>query len=255
MAAETEKELQQQKKRFLDLAERSYRQNLFAFTGFLSLAEQEMLWQAARESRIKVELSGGSEGNERQMARFGDSSELGYEEGFPITCILVQPLLEKFSDTFTHRDFLGAIMNLGIDRSTVGDIFIDGKKAYVYCTDTIAPYIQENLEQVRHTHVKCTIVEGAENLPVRKLAEKEVNVASLRADSIIAAVWNFSRSQSLELFRAKKVFINGRLTENNSCQLKINDIVSVRGYGKFIFTGEKYTTKKGKLVIGISLYI
>lgn len=255
MAAETEKELQQLKKRFLDLADRSWRQNLFAFTGFLSLAEQDMLWQAVKEAGAAVRLYGGAEHAERQMARFGDPAELGYEEPFPIVCLRIEPLLEKFSDTFTHRDFLGAIMNLGIDRSTVGDIFIDGKKAYVFCSETMAPYLMENLSPVRHTHVRCSRVEGAENMPVRKLMPKEENVSSLRCDGVTAAVWKLSRSQSLELFRQKKVFVNGRLQENNSYSLKPGDVVSARGCGKFIFREEKHTTRKGKLVIGIDLFV
>lgn len=255
MAAETEKELQQLKNRFLDLADRSWRQSLFAFTGFLSLAEQDVLFGAAKEAGVRVSLSGGAEHAERQMARFGDPEELGYEEPFPISCILVEPLMEKFADPLSHRDFLGAIMNLGIDRSTVGDIFIDGKKAYVFCTEAMAPYLRESLEQVRHTHVRCSIVEGAENLPVRRLEAKEENVASLRCDGIVASVWRLPRSQSAELFKQKKVFVNGRLQENNSYMLKEQDVVSVRGYGKFIFKGEKHTTRKGKLVVGIELFV
>lgn len=255
MAAESEKELQQLKKRFLDLADRSCRQNLFVFTGFLSLAEQDVLYRAAAETGAFVSLNGGAEHAERRMARFGNPQELGYEEPFPIACLLVEPLLEKFADSFSHRDFLGAIMNLGIDRSTTGDIFIDGKKAYVFCTEAMAPYLAENLEQVRHTHVRCRIVDDIKSLPARKLAAREENVASLRCDGIAASVWKLSRSQSAELFRQKKVFVNGRLQENNSCLLKPGDVVSVRGYGKFIFQGEKHTTRKGKLVVGIELFV
>lgn len=255
MAAETEKELQQLKKRFLDLADRSFRQSLFVFTGFLSLAEQDVLYRTAAETGAFVSLNGGTEHAERQMARFGNPQELGYEEPFPIACLLIEPLQEKFADPFSHRDFLGAIMNLGIDRSTVGDILIDGKKAYVFCTGAMAPYLMENLEQVRHTHVRCRAVEGAENLPERKLAAREENVASLRCDGLVASVWKLSRSQSTELFRQKKVFVNGRLQENNSCLLKPGDVVSARGYGKFIFKGEKHMTRKGKLVVGIDLFV
>ena len=253
--AETEKELAQQKNRFLDLADRSFRQNIFTFTGFLSLAEQDVLWQAADKARLRVILNGGAQQAERQMARFGDPDELGYEEPFPITCLRIEPLAEKFADQLTHRDFLGAIMNLGIDRSTVGDIFIDGKKGYVFCTDTIALWLMENLEQVRHTHVRCVKVESVSDIPGRQLSYREENVASLRCDVILAAVWKLSRSWSLELFRQKKVFINGRLTENNSYALKEGDVLSARGFGKFIFRGEKHTTKKGKLVVGVDLFI
>lgn len=255
MAAETEKELQQLKKRFLELSNRAWRQNLFTFTGFLSLAEQDMLWQAVKEAGAFVSLEGGIAHAERRMARFGNPEDFGYEEPFPICCLLIEPVQEKFADAFTHRDFLGAIMNLGIDRSTVGDILLDQKRAYVFCQETMADWLMENLAQVRHTNVRCHRVESAGALPERKLMPKEEQVASLRCDGIVAAVWNLSRSQSQTLFSQKKVFVNGRQQESGSALLKPGDVVSVRGMGKFIFREEKHTTRKGRLVVGIELFV
>lgn len=252
--AETDKELQLAQKRFLELANRSWQQNIFTFTGFLSLAEQDVLLRAAQQTRVRVCLKGGAPYAERQMGRFGDPEEMGYEEPFPIACLKVEPLAEKFAENFSHRDFMGAILNLGIERSTVGDIWVDGKKAYVFCTDAIAPFLQDHLEQVRHTKVRCVPVESAESLPERRFLYREENVASLRSDGIVGAAWNLSRSRSQTLFLQKKVFVNGVLTENGSRQLKDGDTVSVRGFGKFIFRGEKHTTRKGKLVVGIDIF-
>ena len=94
-----------------------------------------------------------------------------------------------------------------------------------------------------------------EALPEKKLSYREEHVASLRCDGIVSAVWRLSRSQGQTLFSQKKVFVNGRLTENGSQMLKDGDTVSVRGFGKFIFRGEKNTTKKGRLVIGADLFV
>lgn len=205
MSAETEKDLQQLKKRFLELAEKSYRQNIFTFTGFLSMAEQEALFEAMNTQKgYSFSLWGGSEGCERQMARFGSPEELGYEEPYPIETLKVSPLLEKFADNFTHRDFLGAVMNLGIDRSTVGDIFLEGRHAWVYCTQRIAPWLCENLTKVKHTNVRCeTAAEGME-APVREPERVSLIISSERADAILARLYQLSRNQSLELFRTKK---------------------------------------------------
>lgn len=255
MAAESEKELQQLKKRFAELADRSWRQNLFVFTGFLSPAEQDALWEVQGRTGVHVCLEGGMEHAERQMARFGSPEQLGYAEPFPVVCLRVEPLQEKFADDFTHRDFLGAVMNLGIDRSTVGDIVTDQKAAFLFCTETMAPYLEENLTRVRHTDMRCRRVDGTQELPKRELAPKEENVASLRSDGIVAAVWNLSRSQSQALFKQKKIYVNGRQQESGSGPLKDGDVVSVRGYGKFIFRGERRTTKKGKLVVGFDLFV
>lgn len=255
MSAETEKDLQQLKKRFLELAEKSYRQNIFTFTGFLSMAEQEALFEAMNTQKgYSFSLWGGSEGCERQMARFGSPEELGYEEPYPIETLKVSPLLEKFADNFTHRDFLGAVMNLGIDRSTVGDIFLEGRHAWVYCTQRIAPWLCENLTKVKHTNVRCeTAAEGME-APVREPERVSLIISSERADAILARLYQLSRNQSLELFRTKKVYINGRLCENNSCQLKSGDMVSARGYGRFLYYGASGETRKGRLNAAAGVY-
>ncbi len=189
------------------------------------------------------------------MGRFGDPEEFGYEEPFPICAVKIEPLAEKFAENFSHRDFMGAILNLGIDRSTIGDICVEGKCAYVFCTSAMSVFLQETLEQVRHTKVRCVPVKELEALPEKKLSYREEHVASLRCDGIVSAVWRLSRSQGQTLFSQKKVFVNGRLTENGSQMLKDGDTVSVRGFGKFIFRGEKNTTKKGRLVIGADLFI
>ena len=252
--SETEKELQRLKNRLEELADRSFRQNLFVFTGFMSLAEQDVFVRTFGSGRTDCCLYGGTEHAQRRMARFGDPGQLGYEEAFPIACIRVEPLQEKFAEELTHRDFLGAILNLGIDRSAVGDLFLEGKSAYVFCTDTMAPYLAENLTQVRHTKVRCNTVTDPGEMPCPRLLRETRNVASLRCDAVLAAVWNLSRAQSQALFAQKKVFVSGKLQENNSCFLKPEDVVSARGYGKFIFKGESRATKKGRPVIEIDRF-
>ena len=88
-----------------------------------------------------------------------------------------------------------------------------------------------------------------------ELKEEELIVSSLRADAIVAKVWQLSRNQSLELFRGKKVFVNGRQFENNSGIWQEGDIVSVRGYGRFRYDGMLQETKKGRIRFLIQKYI
>ena len=242
-------------KHLSDLAEKSYRNNMFTFSGFLSLTQQDILAGLLKEHPyMHASLFGGNDACERKMVRFGNSEELRYEEAFPIVCIHIKPLIEKFADTFTHRDFLGAIMNLGIERDTVGDIFLKEKTAYVYCQEKIAPYIMNELDQVKHTHISCETVSGEETQLVKEPVSKEIIVSSTRIDGVVAKVYHLSRSQSIELFRAKRVFVNGRTQENNSYFVKPQDSITVRGFGKFDFLGEVYHTKKDRLCIAIAKY-
>ena len=71
---------------------------------------------------------------------------------------------------------------------------------------------------------------------------------------MVAKIYNLSRSQSLELFRGKKIYVNGRLNENNSYVMKSGDIVSVRGHGRFVYYGADHETKKGKWSVSAGIY-
>ena len=235
MSVENEKEIQQLKNRIRELADKSYNQNQYTFTGFLGLAEQDALWQVEREVKFAgITLYGGREEAERKLLRFGSEAELGYEQPFPICCIRIRPLSAKFADKLSHRDYLGALMNLGLD--------------------TIAEFVCDNLEQIRHTHVKCEVVDAAAEVPREEPVRQVIQVASPRVDAVISKVYNKSRSDCLELFRAGKVYVNGRLCENNSKPLETGDVVNARGYGKFRISGEPHATRKGKLAIEAEVY-
>lgn len=251
-----EQSTEQLKKRFIELSIRSDRANQFVFTDFLSLAEQSILHEALfYEPNAHFTCFGGIPDAERVMVRFGDSESLGYEEPFPVVCLMIKPLITKFAEDLSHRDYLGAFMSLGIDRSLIGDILVKEKQAYVFVADRIAPYICEQIDSIRHTHVSCTVYEGQMEAFAPTLQTEEHIVSSLRLDGIVAKLYHLSRSQSLALFSKQKVFVNGRLFENNSGALKEGDIVSVRGFGRFRFDGKVADTKKGKLRIRVARYI
>ena len=242
-------------KRFIELANRSFSQNMYTFTEFLTLSELDLFYQQKPQLNFAgVTVFGGVEETDRKMIRFGNPDELGYEEDFPICCIAIEPVMDKFAENLTHRDYLGALMNLGIGRENLGDIFVKDKRGYVFCLERIAEYILDNLSQVRHTQVKLRILNIFEENIKKEIEEMAILSASERIDGVISKIYNFSRSQSMELFRAKKIYVNSRLCENNSYQLKVTDTVSVRGFGKFVYEGIQYETKKGKLSIKIGIY-
>lgn len=255
MAIAKDKEVQQIVSRLHDLARKSFQQNMFTFTGFLGLSEQDLFWQEEKELRYAGYCFwGGDEQCDRKVLRFGSELELGYEEPFGISCIHISPLQEKFADDFSHRDFLGALMNLGLERSTLGDIRVGHREAYLFCLDSIAPYICEHLVQVKHTNVRCSIVEQMEDLPREEPEGVTVQVSSVRLDAVIAKVYNRSRNDVLELFRAGKVYVEGRLCENNSREPREKETVNVRGFGKFVYLGVMGETRKGKLSVAVQVY-
>lgn len=255
MSSESDKEIQQLRNRLADLADKSYGQGIYTFTAFLGLSEQDVLWKMEKDIRYAgITLFGGMDNTERVVARFGNPQEFGYEVEFPIKCIHVCPILPKFADRLSHRDFLGSLMNLGIERSTIGDIKVGDKEAYFFCMDQVADFICGNLDKIKHTNVKCVITDNIADIPGEEPERINIQTASLRLDAVIAKVYNKSRSDCLELFRSGRVFVDGRLCENNSRTLKAGETVNARGYGKFVMADEPGQTRKGKLSAEIFVY-
>lgn len=244
------------RKRLLDLAEQSDRTGRFTFTGFLTEAEYaDFCSLRSQLPPCGVSVSGGYENAERVMLRFGDPEQLGYEEPFPVTCICIAPLQEKFADKLTHRDFLGALMHLGIERSEIGDILVQEKSAYVFCRTPMAEYICRNTDRIRHTSVRCCLTDALPADTGTKTEQISIQAASERIDGVIAKVYHISRGDCNVLFRSGRVFLDGALLENNSHMLREGEKVSVRGCGKFRYVGITGRTKKGNLVLAVEIFV
>lgn len=242
--------------RIKDLANVTYTQNRYTFSHFLTIDEQGLIDQIESEIRhVPHELYGGNECCERQIIKFGSLDTLGYEEDYPITVLLIEPLIDKFSDDLNHRDFLGALMNLGIERHVLGDIILKGKKAYVFCLNEIADYVISELTRVKHTSIKITKVSGEASDLKRELEDFELLVSAPRFDAVVAAITKLSRGKAAELFREKKVLLNNRVCENNSLALKSGCTISIRGYGKFIYLGEGGKTRKDRVYLHMQRYV
>lgn len=241
--------------RLAELAKSAYRQNRYTFSPFLSPAELAALDHMEEEWKaVDFDTYGGHEGCERQMVRFGSERMFGYEEDYPIVMLLIKPLSPKFAENLEHRDYLGALMNLGIERDVLGDIIIKDGTAYLFCMENIADYIETGLGKVRHTSVKVERAAGEIRALEKKLTDMEVLVQSPRFDSVAAAVSRLSRNGAQQLFREKKVLLNGRVCENNSMILKEGSIFSIRGYGKYIYDGCSRETRKGRVYVRLKKY-
>lgn len=244
------------KKRLLDLAKRSQDGGYYLFSDFLDLAGQaDLAAVGATLPRGAYTTFGGAEGAERVMARFGNEEEFGYSEDFPIVCIKCEPKSMKFADKLTHRDFLGALMNLGIERSTLGDIAIVDNVGYIFAKRDICEFITGELTKVKRTDVVCSVTKDIPQGDLYKTERRVVQAVGERVDAVVAKVFSISRDEALSYFKRRLVFVDGRQLENNSYIPKLNERISVRGLGRFIYLGYHTTSKKGKLNIEVDLYV
>ncbi len=244
------------KKRFVELAKKSYNSDIFTFTDFLGLAEQSALSEVLSDIRgIKYTAFGGASGAERVMIRFGDAESLGYELPFPISTLKIEPKSQKFADKLTHRDFLGSLMNLGIEREMLGDIVIIENVGYLFANEEIAPYIRDSLTRVKHTDVKISEVDELPDGELYRTEPKRIQASSERLDGVIAKVLSLSREDAQSLFAKHLVFVNGRCIESTSHIPRLGDVISVRGHGRMIYRGYESLSKKGKLNIIVDIYV
>ena len=242
-------------KHFRDLARTSYQRGIAVFSDFLNLNELNIFQSLRGEfSYLETETFGGYELAERQIAVFRPEAPVFYAD-YPVKCLKVTPLNAKFAEDLNHRDYLGAVLNLGIDRACLGDILVEEDAAYLFCLERMADFIRDNLIRIRHTSVYVEQVE-AENFHYEpKYKEVSGTVASVRLDKLLALAFNASRSSLTGLIEGGKVFVNGKLVTSNGYEPKEGDLISVRGMGRFRFRETGGQSKKGREYVILWRYI
>ena len=229
----------------LDLCRKSGKTGTWQYSGFLTPAEQEDLYRSPEAKGFRYFLTGGYDAAERKILAAGDETEAGPPEP-PVSVIAVVPKNAKFAEELTHRDYLGAILGLGIERSLIGDILVRGRQAWFFCLSSAAGMLASSLTQVRRTAVEARVT--GTDVPELQPAylPLQLNVASERLDAVTAAFAGLSRGQAEKLFAAEKVFVNGRTVTDRSTRLKEGDILSVRGFGKAVYDGIEHETRKNR---------
>lgn len=240
-------------KRLLDLANMAYQRNVPFFSDFLNLNEQNVFQQIMQDMPpISCSLMGGYRLAERKIAAF-----LPYEvseEDIPYKIICIRPINAKFSEELSHRDFLGALLNLGIDRSVIGDIIVANNEAFAICKDKMSDYIIEQLVRVKHTTVVAAYTDSAIEIEPKKEIVTGT-VSSVRLDSVLSIATGISRNHIIDYIEGARVFVNGKLITTNSYGLKEDDIISVRHVGRFVYAGTSNVSKKGRLFVNILKFV
>lgn len=266
-------------KRLSELSRQSFHRGIITYTDFLNLNEQSILHALPKDSLYTgYVLFGGYDGAERQMAAFLPEDALSLRCRYPlpsgivaegeggmqpqgiffqerIAVLRIAPLHAKYAEGLTHRDYLGALINLGLERGKTGDILIDGSEALVFLEAKLKAFVMEELTRIRHTGVQATEVEWEDFSYTQNVQEIRGTVSSVRLDALLALAFSSSRSRLSGLIEAGKVFVNGRLTTSNGCHIREQDIISVRGMGKFRFVGQLSVTKKNRICVLIHKYI
>ena len=256
----------QLEKRLSELSNLAYSHDIVTYSDFLNLNELNILHSMPKDRLYTKFVTFGGYGlAERQMAAFlpdalslrGEMSWCSEEEwgDYPFDILRISPLHAKYAEQLTHRDYLGTILGLGIERAKIGDILVDGTDAVVFVHRTLQSFLMEELTRVRHTQVLVKEISREDFQYEPKYEEIRGTVASVRLDSLLSLAFSASRTKLSGLIEGAKVFVNGKLITTNSYQLKENDVISVRGYGKFRYNGTGAKTKKNRIYVSVYKYI
>ncbi len=223
------------------------------FSKFLTPHQRSLAREICIDFGVGFVFYGGYEDSERSvLCVYPDYLKPPFD--FPIGAIRLTSINDKFYRELSHRDYLGSILGLSIERNMVGDIVVEKNGAYVFLLKPMDSFVLENLNSVARVKVVPKEFVG-EVIIEREFEETTVNVASNRLDSVLSALYHLSRDEAKNLIQAGKVLINSLPMTFAAKELIQNDVVSFRGYGKFIFNEQVKVTKKGKLVLKLQLYV
>lgn len=224
------------------------------FSAFLSESgsalAQRYLQYCGRDNYM---LYGGYENAQRVMLGvFGQYSTPDTAD-FPLVTV---KFTMRPEDRLTHRDFLGSLMSLGIERDQTGDILCGEGKAYAVLCPAAAELAVMQITKIGRTGVKCRFADDTDVI-VRedRFGEISGTVPSLRLDCIVGTAARISRDKSASLIRSGAVSVNHSAAESVSVTVSEGDVISIRGFGRFILHRIGSTTKKDRIHIVIKKYL
>lgn len=246
----TEQTLTLDLKRFLghiqELAERSLSEQAPQWTQFLeppSRAEAEAVLRWV--SGVRFNSFGGYPKSERRRLVI-------YPDYYIVETI--EPALVFLEITgnlpgeLTHRDYLGALLALGIKRDKIGDLLVASDRGQVVMVPELADFVRLNLVEVGKAKVTVTAIEPEQlNLPDRREKEIRTTVASLRLDALAALGFGDSRTKMAREIKAERVKVNWKPVKSPDLELAPGAVISIRGRGRVEFREVTGTSKKGRL--------
>ena len=171
----------------------------------------------------------------------------------------VCPVLVKGSGfrELSHRDYLGSVLGLGLERDAIGDILMPDAHSAILLTDTrVGDFLTTQMEKVATDTVRVSrLPEGTALTGTRRLQPITDTVASKRLDCVVAALCNLSREKAQMAVKSGLVELDYEAVEDCSATVDAPAVISVRGFGKFAVHSFDGTTRKGRIRLAAGKYM
>lgn len=245
----------------LDKIEFLKQRNKIENTDFLNLHEQDIVDRLLKKINFKnYYFLGGKEESERKLCVLYPekiTEEMSKKNDNRLLKIIRIKLPNELEDEYEHRIYLGGIIKLGIDRCKIGDIIVNNLGADIIIKEETAKFLSQNLQSLTRfskAEIELKEINEIKNIKLQK-QELNIIVLSLRLDSIVSELAHTSRGKAVQILEQERVFLNFQNETKPSKQVKVGDIITIRGKGKFEFTEISGNTRKGRYVLKINKYI
>ncbi len=245
----------------LDKLEFARTKNKIQTTDFLNLNEQETVLKVLKKIDYKnYYFFGGKENSERKVLIMYPeklTEEMSRKNDSKILSVIRIQLPNDLINEYDHRTYLGSIIKLGIEREKTGDILVEPQGADIIVKEETVEFLLQNLSSLtRFKSAEITKV-NIQDLKDTKISKVEVSAVmiSLRLDNIVSTLAKTSRSKAVEILAQERVFLNHKLETKASKQVKVGDIITIRGKGRFEFREIAGNTRKGRYIVKIDKYV
>ena len=245
----------------LDKIEFSKTRSKISSTDFLNLAEQDLINKFLKKIRFEnyYFFGGTGEAERKVLILYPEklTEEMARKNHSKIMSVIKIRLPDDLENEYDHRNYLGAIMKLGIEREKIGDISVKRKGAEIVIKNEVQKFLMQNLSSLTRfssSEIQTETIENLSEIESQKIEIKEI-VASLRLDNIVSALARTSRNKAVEMLEQERVFLNFKCETKSSKQVNVGDIITIRGKGRFEFKEVSGNTKKGRFILKIEKYV
>lgn len=246
--------------RIEDKLEQCERGSYITTTGFLNMHEQSLAMRVTRgRTDVKSFFYGGYEDAERRILMFVPD---GYADTLEDTLEMIKPLSVLHIKAvpggrkLTHRDYLGSVLSLGLDRSVIGDILVHDKGADMIVNAEIVDFLLSEFHSAGHTNLQITVSEIEElEVPEQRVKAVRDTLSSPRLDNVVSAAFHISRSEAVRAIKGGTVFVNHEEVTKVDKRIDEGDTIVLRGKGKAILAELSGLSKKGRIWAEFKVFI
>lgn len=248
--------------KMIDKIELTTNKNKIQNTDFLDIYQSHLLEKILKQEKAEnYIINGGLSDSERNIIVFfpeklSEIVNTNTSKILPIKCVRIK-LAKEMYGKYTHRDYLGGLIKLGIKREKIGDILVFEDGADILILEEISKFVITNITQLTRFSKSEIEVVNLEDVREKKINKKEINliVSSMRLDCIVSEIAKTSRGKAEEIINDARVFVNYENIMKSTKQIKEKDIITIRRIGKFKLERIDGKTRNDRVKIIVSQYI